>query len=200
MSNKPFSKRSFYTDRFRSYFAPVAKNLPEYHIFRLEGLFQGLHDLWVAGAHKRRDSTEVLSAYRRMQAITGLGSHGDVPPDSWFIMPFLMLGSMICNDALKALQTCYDVGDPGRHNPSSVENYVVQMRSLLITLHDFLEVHAYQNNHPQDHQTVRQELAALLGQRASMNHNELIRISFVTGSEIATAALATLQHARQTAV
>lgn len=200
MSNKPFSRRSIYTDKFRAYLAPVAKGSPEYHLFRLESLFQALHDLWIAGSNKHRDSVEVLSAYRRAQAITGLSSQNDVPTDSWFIMPFLVLGGMICNDAASALQASRTTGGSGAHHPSSLENYVTQMRSLLITLHDFMELSTYQKQPVQDTKAIRQELAALVGQHATMLHqNELIRISFVTGSEIATTALATLQHARQTA-
>ncbi len=198
MSNKPYSKRTSPGEKLHTYFAPVLKSSPEYHIFRLESLFQALQDLWMAGTRKRHDSAAVLAAYRRVQAITGVNTPTDVPADSWFIMPFLVLGSMICNDAIHALEASSGSTISAERSTSSVENYLLQMRNLLIALHDFLEANTYQKNYPQENQAARMELASLLGPRAPVTQNELIHASFVTGSEIATTALATLQHARQT--
>lgn len=198
MSDKHFFRRNSPGAPLHPYFAPVPKTSPEYHLFRLESLFQALSDLWLTGTHKRHDSMELLTAYRRIQTITGLSGSNEAAPDCWFIMPFLMLGGMICNDAIHALQAGGDEADPPRQIPSPVESYVGQLRTLLVALHDFLEANAYQLNCPQGGQA-QKELASLLGRHLPLNQNEIIHASFVTGGEIATTALATLQHSRQTA-
>jgi hypothetical protein len=196
MSKKSSPRRQAPAVRYNRLLCPVPPGSVEYQIFRLEGLFQSLQDLWLAATNGGYDAAGMLAAYRRMQAITGAGRLDDVPADTWFIKPSLVLGGMICNEAISALQAAEST-EPAAHSGPETEACLVQLRNLLIALHDLLEVNAYHEGYPIEKDAAHRELASLLGRSKRVSQTELIHACFAAGSELATKAIATLQDAKQ---
>ncbi|SCZ51871.1 hypothetical protein [Thiohalomonas denitrificans] len=162
----------------------------EYHLYKLENLFQTLHDLWEA----KRQGMRV--GHRWLLALTGFSGMGRTVPETPNAFPItLEVGSRICNTAIEAL-----VDDQARH-PQTAECHervtadIRYMRDLLIALHDLTETNGCQRDYPLEHDTARLMLATLIGKPPGTADDDLVDACFTCGQRTATHTITLMQQA-----
>lgn len=158
-------------------YQPAPADGVELHLYRLEHLFQTLHELW----SEKRAGNRV--AHRWLRAVVGFGSLAAVPEVPNSLAVTLEAGSRMCNAALAALAR----REPG---DAECEQQLVGLRDLLIAVHDLLETTA-QPDYPLEHDAARGRLTELTATEG--DDDQLIESVFARGGIMATAAIAGLQ-------
>ncbi len=147
---------------------PAPHSSPEYHLYKLENLFQTLHDLWEA----RRQGTRV--GHRWLLALTGFSGMRAVPETPNAFPITLEVGSRICNTAIKSLAQHRARRPQSLRHHDQVEADIRYMRDLLIALHDLTETNGARDDYPFEHDTARSLLAMLIDESPDTADDDLV--------------------------
>ncbi|WP_303902596.1 hypothetical protein [Thiohalomonas denitrificans] len=160
-----------------------------YHLYKLENLFQTLHELWGV---KRRG---VRVGHRWLLALTGFSGMRAAVPEIPNAFPItLEVGSRICNTAIEAL-----IHDQSKE-PETAEGHnrvaadIHYMRDLLIALHDLTETNGSRGDYPIEHDTAHVLLATLIDKPPQTVAEDLIDATLVRGQRTATHTIALMQQ------
>ncbi len=152
----------------------------EQHFYRLEHLFQTLHEL----SEEQRAGLRV--GPRWMRAVAGFTALGTLPEVPNALTITLVAGSRMCDEALASLQR------QNRPDSDTLKAGLTRMRDLLIAAHDLIETRGPDAGPAQRHQA-QAYLADLLHADSAEEETLLIRC-FAHGSSCAAEAIASLQR------